>query len=295
MQQTRRWDSSRLIEILQDSSYLRFYHLMNYPVPRNWKPFMDTKNKSDKNPDSNLQNPNNSFSRDHENALIGTYLAELENHSKLYQSLPFVDEIYLCNSITFNALHKGSDIDFFIITRDRRIRTAKFFAMIMMLFTWTKRFFSKVEKKICLSFFVSSSHQNLYSISTKWVDIYLTYRIAHLVPLYLSDNTKKPQIRQKNKRIKAVLPNFPLQQSIFLWNQLFTWKTGFKRRMERNLDWIFGDIIEFIFKYIQLFIIFLKRLRQPHQNRDVITTDQMLKFHKDIRAKVSLKYSVYRK
>ena len=31
----------------------------------------------------------------------------------MYQSLPFVKEIFLCNSISFNALKRDSDIDLF--------------------------------------------------------------------------------------------------------------------------------------------------------------------------------------
>ncbi|MDR0650197.1 MAG: hypothetical protein LBG59_02025 [Candidatus Peribacteria bacterium] len=45
------------------------------------------------------------------------YIAEIEKYATLYKSLPFVEEIYLCNSITFNALHQDSDIDLFIIAR----------------------------------------------------------------------------------------------------------------------------------------------------------------------------------
>lgn len=55
---------------------------------------------------------------------------------------------------------------------------------------------------------------------------------------------------------------------------------------------VFGEIGEMIVKYLQLFIIRLKILRDPERNKDVIVNDHMLKFHQDIRKKVSLKYSI---
>ncbi|MDR2190943.1 MAG: hypothetical protein LBP53_07415 [Candidatus Peribacteria bacterium] len=55
---------------------------------------------------------------------------------------------------------------------------------------------------------------------------------------------------------------------------------------------IIGDIGEMFVKLLQLFVIRLKILRDPERNKDVIVNDQMLKFHQDIRKKVSLKYSI---
>jgi predicted nucleotidyltransferase len=43
------------------------------------------------------------------------YLNEIKRLKITFQSIPFVEEIYLCNSITFNALDENSDIDLFII------------------------------------------------------------------------------------------------------------------------------------------------------------------------------------
>ena len=312
----------RILNTLQASEYLTFYHLMKYPVPKQEELFMDgsfskpksaslrsapllnawtkPKNTTDKPIKQQKQGEERSsydhlFSRDQENALLGSYLSEVEAHEKLYQSLPFVEEIYLCNSLTFNALHKTSDIDVFIITRPKRIWTAKFFAMVMTFFAGVKRLWSKKAKKICLSFFVTSADQNLYHLSVKGVDIYLCYRIAHLVLLYQADPHKTPQIRQKNKRIQGILPNLPLQQNIFLGNQVFSGQTSFKKTIEWLGSGILGDGIELVLKILQLAIISLKRLRNPHKNRGVIVNNQMLKFHQDIREKVSLKYAVMKK
>ncbi|MDR2190942.1 MAG: hypothetical protein LBP53_07410 [Candidatus Peribacteria bacterium] len=153
---------------------------------------------------------------------MNDYLSEIEKYATLYKSLPFVEEIYLCNSITFNALHEHSDIDLFIITRPGRIRTAKFRAMVMFTFAGIKRSLKKKEKKVCLSFFITADYQNLYALSLPHLDIYLSYRIQHLVLLYHVETTKPPEIFKKNKRVQGILPNYPGKQCIFLGNQVFS-------------------------------------------------------------------------
>ena len=58
-------------------------------------------------------------------------LQEIKKLKTTFQSIPFVQQIFLCNSISFNALDKNSDIDLFIIAEPGRIRTVKFRSMIL--------------------------------------------------------------------------------------------------------------------------------------------------------------------
>lgn len=223
--------TTRLIDTLQSSQHLSFYQMMHYPVPRQKEYFMDAPLPTKQS----LPPLQQKFSRDEKPDLMQEYLKELQQHSALYQSLPFVEVIYLCNSLTFNALHQHSDIDFFIIVRPERIWTAKFFAMLKMSWKGIKRTAHKKVKKICLSFFVTADHQNLYPLSVRGVDVYLAYWIAHLVPLYHAAPTKPLQIRERNRRVQGVLPNFPGEQSIVLDMPLITGETPGKQRRERVL------------------------------------------------------------
>ncbi|MDR3168628.1 MAG: hypothetical protein LBU27_02515 [Candidatus Peribacteria bacterium] len=88
---------------------------MKYPIPRNVERFfVEKKIKGD----SADQLPSRcSFSRSRKSPLMEEYLDEIAKHSKLYQSLPFVETMYLCNSLTFNTLHQDSDIDVFIVAQ----------------------------------------------------------------------------------------------------------------------------------------------------------------------------------
>jgi hypothetical protein len=220
------------------------------------------------------------------------YLQEIKRLKTTFQSIPFVEQIFLCNSISFNALDKNSDIDLFIIAEPGRIRTVKFRSMILFTLKWAKRFWKKTRKKICLSFFITSDSQNLYPISLPSLDIYLAYRIAHLVLIYQPDKEIDNSLFENNKWVKWILPNFQEKQTISLWINHFSWNTKFKNIMETLWDWFIWNIFERIIKHIQKAIIRLKRIRNPIWNKDVIVSDTMLKFHQDIREKVSLKYSV---
>ena len=290
---------SKILKLLSIQPYLRFYEIMNYPVPKNAELFFQysdiehtNANKMLKNIDVNESESWDEFSRDKKSEYMDEYLEEINRLKSTFQSIPFVEQIFLCNSISFNALDKNSDIDLFIIAEPGRIRTAKFRSMVLFTLKWAKRFWKKIRKKICLSFFITSDSQNLYPISLSSLDIYLAYRIAHLVLIYQPDEEINNSFFESNKWIKWILPNYQEKQTISLWVSSFSWNTKFKKVMETLWDWFLWNIFEWTVKHIQKVIIWLKKIRNPVWNKDVIVSDSMLKFHQDIREKVSLKYNV---
>lgn len=287
----------RILKLLSLQTYLRFYEIMNYPVPKNTELFFQYTDNQRSKMNNLLKNidheeQNNSFSRDKKSEYMDEYIKEIKRLKSTFQSIPFVEQIFLCNSISFNALDQNSDIDVFIIAEPWRIRTVKFWSMILFMFKWAKRFWKKSRKKICLSFFITSDSQNLYPISLSSLDIYLAYRIAHLVLIYQPDDKANNSFFESNKWVKWILPNYQEKQTISLWINPFYWNTKFKDIIETLWDWFLWNIFERIVKHIQKAIIRLKRIWNPVWNKDVIISDSMLKFHQDIREKVSLKYNV---
>ena len=72
------------------------------------------------------------WSREQEIPIImSEYLDHVLKYSRLYRSIPFVEQIYLCNSITFNALHEESDIDILIIAKPGMLRLARAWSRFM--------------------------------------------------------------------------------------------------------------------------------------------------------------------
>ena len=286
-----------LIKTLSIQPYLRFYEIMNYPVPKNAELFFQYSDTEHTNTNKMLKNLDEDkigewFSRDKESEYMEEYLKEIKRLKSTFQSIPFVEQIFLCNSISFNALDENSDIDLFIIAEPGRIRTVKFWSMLLFTLKWAKRFWKKTRKKICLSFFITSDSQNLYPISLPSLDIYLAYWIAHLVLIYQPNKEINNSFFENNKWVKWILPNYQEKQTISLWIDYFSWNTKFKKVMETLWNWFLWNIFEWTIKHIQKSIIRIKRIRNPIWNKDVIVTDSMLKFHQDIREKVSLKYNV---
>ena len=287
----------KLINTLWIQPYLRFYEIMKYPVPKNNELFFQYSKTETTNANKMLKNidedeTENWFSRDQKSEYMDEYLQEIKRLKSTFQSIPFVEQIFLCNSISFNALDENSDIDLFIIAKPWRIRTVKFRSMILFALKWAKRLWKRTRKKICLSFFITSEAQNLYPISLSSLDIYLAYWIVHLVLIYQPDEKVNNSFFENNKWVKWILPNYQEKQTITLWIEPFTWNTKFKNIIETLGNWFQWNLFERTIKHIQRAIIRLKRMLNPVLNKDVIISDSMLKFHQDIREKISLKYNI---
>ena len=96
---------------------------MHYPVPTNADFYLQysenelpPKLKNSLKTDLNEINDHD-FSREKKSKYMDEYLAEIKRIKPVLQSIPFVHQIFLCNSITFNALDDNSDIDLFIIAQ----------------------------------------------------------------------------------------------------------------------------------------------------------------------------------
>lgn len=240
-----------------------------------------------------LPDQTGSFSRTQKSERMEEYLNYLNQHKKLFPYLPFVQEIFLANSITFNALKAGSDIDLFIITDPHRIRTARLLTSLILRCTQTKRSQQSTEKRFCLSFFISSEAQSLQELLLNQQDIYLPYRIAHLVPIY-QKNTKSDSdfwstFRSKNLRIQNFLPNRTPNQKIFLDLKKEQGSHRLKKRCEKILSGKFGNFIEELIITLRTPLIQYKKNKKPELHQSIILSNTMLKFHHDKRAEISQK------
>lgn len=150
------------------------------------------------------------------------YLALVKKCAPLWKSLPYVDAIYLANSITFNALREESDIDIFIVTSSGRIWIARFRTVVIMRILRLKRTRKHSRKKFCLSFYVTRDHANLQGIKLRPLDPYLVYWLAHLVPIYQKLPDHQFNIYEDNYRLRDYLPMFPMESVIRLGISLTT-------------------------------------------------------------------------
>lgn len=269
---------------------LLFYKIMWYPIPKESTPFEYWA----KNKEYNFEQDYN-FSRDEKNEYIEQFTTKINKFWNLYRSLPFISEIFLCNSITFNSLKEDSDIDIFIITKKNKLRRARFFSELYFTVLWQKRFRKHKKQKFCLSFYTREDNTNLYSIMIKnKSDIYLWYRLAHLVPLY-QEKENDDWIYKANPRFSAMFPNHPQKYCINIWTNLFTWKSLFKKIIEFLFGWLFWKLIEKLIKLIRKPILRYKTKRLWDKWKWIIINDKMLKFYDDKRYQIASIFTLEQK
>lgn len=262
-------------EILVDDDNFLFYKIMNYPIPVE-KDFFSLENKE-------ITEHKNNFSWTQRSPILKNYINFINKFWWLYRSLPFINNIYLCNSISFNAINENSDIDIFVVTKKDCLRRARFFSRIFFTMFFIKRSKNNKKRKFCLSFYTTIDNTNLYNISLPKSDIYLAYRLAHLVPLYQEE---KYNIYSENNRLLSYLPNFPQNHIINIWTKRFTWKSSTKIFIEKFFWWYFWKLFEYLIKSIWLPIVIHKKNNLKEKWRWIIINDKMLKFHQDIRKKI---------
>ncbi|MCX6824024.1 MAG: hypothetical protein NT085_02765 [candidate division SR1 bacterium] len=286
-----------LTNTLEDNQHLVFYKIMKYDVPRHYSYFLFEKKGWKKQEDilrgQEFPPDEPKYSWDKKNPYIDDFLKYINKYSRLYRSVPFIQSIYLCNSITFNALNADSDIDVFIVTKKGSLRRARFWsAILFFLFGLKRGAIRGKKKKFCLSFYVTQTHQNLYNIMLPQNDIYFMYWLAHLVPLY---QETPENIYKHNKWLESALPNFPGRHCIDIGLKPTGGKTKFKKIVEFLSGGIIGQACEYLIKLIRLPIVIYKTKQLKERGWGIVVNNNMLKFHMDIRKKIHLLYIMYKK
>lgn len=102
----------------------------------------------------------------------------------LFRYVPFVEFVLAAGSMATGAVNSNSDFDVIVATRERRIFTARFFAVLLFgLFGWRRARISHVgdaRDKICLNHFITRPSFRLSPPHTdSWRGLYRS-----LIPLY---------------------------------------------------------------------------------------------------------------
>ena len=192
--------------------------------------------------------------------------------------IPWLQMIWIWNSISMNNANKNSDIDLFIVTKPRRIRITRIIITLIFQVLFVRKTKNKHKDRFCLSFFITTNALNLENISIK-DDIYLYFWILHLKPILNYNKTWEKFIEENKKwcnfdNYKNIIDNNNTYIKYKKW-----WKIN-------NFNWKSLDFIERCLKSI--FIIKTKKRFHKLWNPFwVIINDNMLKFHdEDKRIKI---------
>lgn len=253
------------------SNRLLFYKAINYPVPEKYEQFMLPQDFV----------TNWEFEQDYKknNLLLEQFQNVVKKRQPIFQHLPCIKAVFLCNSLTFDAVHSNSDIDLFIIANKNRLWLSRLISVFIFHLLNIRGYKNKKYKKFCLSFYVDETATNLYDISLKPYDIYLAYWIANLIPYYWNYD-----IISQNQRVKSILPSFEKKEYFLETNLKKSWV---KKILDKILLSKFGDILENFVKNIRKPIM-IKKHKKNWLPWWEIVSDKMLKFHwKDIRKNIN--------
>lgn len=197
----------------------------------------------------------------------------IDKHKFLFQSLPFVRDIAVCNSLSFGVADGESDIDLFIILDSKRFFLGRFFISIFFHLAGIRRHGRKISARFCLSFFVSDKRLDLSAVKLEF-DPYLYFWFYHLI--FLNGN-----IDVQNRLLRE---NTWFKEDGFKFKNKIKFKMNF---LARSLEIVFGSFLfgwlEILMKKVQMRRA-LKKRSQLKDNFGVVVEDGFLKFHNlDIR------------
>jgi len=215
----------------------------------------------------------------------------------LIKFIPFIKLVSVCNNLAgFNA-KKESDIDLFIIVKEGRLWLTRLVLVFLIAVLGLRPPKEKVQDKLCLSFYVTNNNLDLSQIKIATDDIYLTYWLATLFPVYQREDYYN-KLMQTNSWLSKYLPEYERKKISLRYKIEDTrFSKWVYQTKEKFLSGIWGDWFEGWTKSIQLKKISQKKKDIAVSNKNwVVMSDEMLKFHEDDRRMVFLeKFETRRK
>lgn len=199
---------------------------------------------------------------------------------RLIRSVPFLRAIFVCNSVGADNAAPESDIDFFIIAEAKRIWIVRLFSNLILLLFGMRRHGDKISDRICLSFYVDTTHLDLAPWRVADDDVHFAYWLHGMLPLYDQDNYYKKFI-EANSWTKKYLPNATMSRdSSVPQNDNTIVERFWKLIWEKMWGGAYGDIIERQAESFQRAKMkFASQGKEKNDDKGVVVEDGVLKFH----------------
>jgi len=206
--------------------------------------------------------------------------------AKKIRSVPFLRAIFVCNTVASEQADAESDIDFFIITKTKRIWLTRFFTNLILRLSGLRSYGNRIKNKVCLSFYVDSENLNLSDLRICNEDVYLIYWLHQLVPIYDPDNFHE-KLLLANQWTKKYLFNINNKQILSTHRfRVDNSKIGlyWKKIWEKMWKGAYGNIVEAQAKAIQWSKLKLSlKEKAKTDDKSVVIKEGMLKFHENDR------------
>lgn len=185
---------------------------------------------------------------------------------------PGIEGIALCNLLPLSFTKSTSDIDIFILAKEGRVWTTRFFVTFFLRLLRLRPGEAKRDP-IDASFFVSTSAYDFSPLFLQPKDPYFSFWLRSLLPVYEKKTGIFKTFFEANAFVDyAIIPELSTPQT-----HPFQFPT-------------FGEIGETFFKRIQLRIMPVTLRTRMNQSTDIVVNDALLKFHQNDRRKLIADY-----
>lgn len=189
--------------------------------------------------------------------------------------IPFVEGILVCNTVAAGWPKPDSDIDLFVLVMPRRLWLTRWLFTAVTALLNKRRHGKVIADHLCLSFYTTSAAFNLSEVRVRQPDIYLTYWIHQLVPIFVHEKVYGDFLRA-NAWTKSFLPHSEPElnyQKMIQWPRLVWF---IKKGLEKIVEYIGGTWLEKMCRHYQIQRMNKRAHGQPPH---VVISDSMLKFH----------------
>jgi len=201
--------------------------------------------------------------------------------SKIFQIIPYIRMIAVCDSVARGTAKPESDIDLFIVAKNNHIFTTRYIAVFLITILGLKSLpkEKKIANKICLSFFLNNKHLNLDRLSKDSKEEILRAEwIMDLIPIFDESHTYLDFV-DKNSWVKKINKNYYSVMIAKSKNIRSLWLLYILRKfLEFILFFGIGWILEHIVRSIQVKRLF--NFKNAHFGCEkMIINDQIIKLH----------------
>ncbi len=211
-------------------------------------------------------------------------LDNLTKAVKLFSGIPFIRSVFVCNTLAFNAADSDSDIDVLIIARFGRMWIARLWTTIILSLYRLRRTKKKIADRICLSFYLADRTLNLSKFRIAPDDIYLSYWLRTLIPVYDPDSLGESMTRANQDLLAPFFDRARHYTPAFVSPQKYVNKNFIARFFEMVLSGSFGSTVEKFARSFQRRKIMHNSKSLVHaKDTRVVVNDSMFKFHENDR------------
>lgn len=208
-------------------------------------------------------------------------LRQARRAAHLVAWVPFLEAVFVCNSVGSETARPESDIDWLVITRPGRIWLVRALLNIVLRVAGLRTYGNHEAGRICLSFFIDHDQLDLARLRALPEDIHFAYWLHQMVPVY-GHASWYPRFVEANTWTKQYVPFVHESLVAAVYEPALFGR--FTTRIKQVLAWLLGrkmgDFLERCVQALQ-YRKLKPSLKEKSQNPEtgVVIEAGVLKFH----------------